>query len=30
LQYMHFDPARDGQGRPVAQDITYFPTWWRS
>lgn len=29
LQYVRFDPARDSAGRPVAQDITFFPNWYR-
>jgi protein TonB len=29
LRYVRFDPARDPTGRPVAQDITYFPNWRR-
>lgn len=29
LRYVQFDPARDPTGRPVAQDITYFPNWRR-
>ena len=29
LSYIRFDPARDPSGRPVAQDITFFPNWWR-
>ena len=29
LQYIRFDPAHDPSGRPVAQDITFFPNWWR-
>jgi periplasmic protein TonB len=29
LQYVRFDPARDPTGRPVAQDVTFFPNWWR-
>lgn len=29
LQYVRFEPARDPYGRPVAQDVTYFPTWRR-
>jgi hypothetical protein len=29
LRYIRFDPARDPAGRPVAQDVTYFPNWWR-
>ena len=29
LTYVRFDPARDPDGRPVAQDITYFPSWRR-
>ena len=28
-RYVRFDPARDPTGRPVAQDITYFPNWRR-
>ena len=28
-RYVRFDPARDPYGRPVAQDITYFPNWRR-
>lgn len=28
-QYVRFDPARDPYGRPVAQDVTYFPSWRR-
>jgi periplasmic protein TonB len=27
--YVRFDPARDPSGRPVAQDVTFFPNWWR-
>lgn len=29
LRYIRFDPARDRDGRPVAQDITFFPNWYR-
>lgn len=29
LQYVRFLPARDPDGRPVAQDITFFPDWHR-
>ena len=29
LRYIRFDPARDPSGRPVAQDITFFPNWYR-
>lgn len=29
VRYVRFSPARDPQGRPVAQGITYFPTWRR-
>jgi protein TonB len=29
LRYIRFEPARDPYGRPVAQDITFFPNWWR-
>lgn len=28
-RYVRFDPARDPYGRPVPQDITYFPNWRR-
>lgn len=28
-RYVRFSPARDPSGRPVAQDITYFPNWRR-
>ncbi|MBA3512178.1 energy transducer TonB [Sphingomonas sp.] len=27
LQHVRFRPARDPQGRPVAQDITWYPDW---
>jgi len=29
LRYIRFQPARDPDGRPVAQDVTFFPNWWR-
>jgi protein TonB len=29
LRYVRFDPARDASGRPVAEDVTFFPNWWR-
>ena len=29
LRHMRFDPARDPSGRPVAQDVTFVPNWWR-
>lgn len=29
LRYIRFDPARDPSGNPVAQDITFFPNWYR-
>jgi protein TonB len=29
VRYVRFSPARDLQGRAVAQDITYFPNWRR-
>ena len=28
-RYVRFSPARDPSGRPVAQEITYFPNWRR-
>ena len=30
LRYIRFDPARDRAGRPVAQDITFYPNWYRN
>jgi protein TonB len=27
VQYVRFRPALDDQGRPVAQDVTWFPDW---
>ena len=27
LRYVRFRPARDPQGNPVAQDVTWFPDW---
>ena len=29
VRYVRFSPARDDRGRPVAQDITFFPNWYR-
>lgn len=29
LRYIRFEPARDPYGRPVAQDVTFAPNWWR-
>ena len=29
LRYIRFRPARDPEGRPVAQDVTFYPNWWR-
>ena len=29
LSYIRFDPAHDPSGRPVGQDVTFFPNWWR-
>lgn len=28
-RYVRFRPARDPNGRPVAQDITWYPNWFR-
>jgi protein TonB len=28
-QYVRFRPARDPNGRPVAQDLNWYPNWWR-
>ncbi len=27
LQYVRFRPARDDRGRPIAQDVTWYPDW---
>jgi len=29
LRYVRFSPALDEQGRPVAQDVTFYPNWYR-
>lgn len=29
IRYVRFDPARDPNGRAVAQDVTFYPNWWR-
>ncbi len=29
VQYVRFRPAMDANGRPVAQDVTWYPRWWR-
>ena len=29
LRYIRFEPAHDPNGRPVGQDVTFFPNWWR-
>jgi protein TonB len=29
MRYVRFSPARDPSGRPVAQDVTFYPNWWR-
>lgn len=29
MRYVRFDPARDAYGRPIAQDVTFYPYWWR-
>ena len=28
-QYVRFRPALDDRGRPVAQDVTWYPRWWK-
>ncbi len=28
-QYVRFRPARDPDGHPVAQDVTWYPNWWK-
>ena len=27
--YVRFRPALDASGRPVAQDVTWYPRWWK-
>jgi len=27
--YVRFRPALDGSGHAIAQDITWYPRWWR-
>ncbi|MEO7602808.1 MAG: energy transducer TonB [Sphingomicrobium sp.] len=29
LRHVRFEPARDPRGRPIAQDVTFVPNWWR-
>ena len=29
LRYVRFEPARDDRGRPIAQDVTFYPNWYR-
>ena len=29
LRYIRFEPAHDPYGRAIAQDVTFFPNWWR-
>lgn len=29
VRYIRFRPALDASGKPVAQDITFYPNWWR-
>lgn len=28
VAYVRFSPARDPSGRPIAQDVTFFPNWY--
>jgi len=28
-QYVRFHPALDAAGHPVAQDVTWYPNWWK-
>ncbi len=30
VRYVRFSPARDDRGRPVGQDVTFFPNWYRA
>jgi hypothetical protein len=27
LAYVRFSPALDPSGRPIAEDVTFFPNW---
>ena len=29
LRYVRFEPARDDRGRAIAQDVTFYPNWYR-
>ena len=29
VRYVRFSPALDDRGRPVAQDVTFYPNWYR-
>jgi protein TonB len=29
-EYVRFRPALDPQGQPVAQDVTWYPNWYRA
>ena len=29
VRHVRFSPARDDRGRPVAQDVTFYPNWYR-
>lgn len=29
LEYIRFSPARDREGRAIAEDVTFAPNWWR-
>ena len=29
LRYVRFSPARDASGHAIAQDITFYPNWWK-
>ena len=29
LAYVRFSPALDPDGRPIAQDVTFYTNWWR-
>ena len=29
VRYVRFDPARDPNGRAVAQDVSFYPNWWK-
>lgn len=29
VRHVRFEPARDPSGRAIAQDVTFYPNWWK-